>query len=702
MLLHRHSSKVPPYGTQATARVSRIRPPGLRLKTSSLDLVPSDEKAQAMASADWRKTAPDCGPSESRRGISDENARHQPEHNDDFYSPLLLEMESMNPEPKTQYRRPRDTASGIAWEAIASAPGWEMRGDETRFNGSSNRSASALNICGPSLQNTMMVRLKAIKPMDVSINGDVINLPNKYSLDVTPVDIQEPDAACFMNRRGGEMLATLKLLKPRDQLRRMKSESHEESVLRDLEDFLSQQSRESPKATTPSKEVQYQRSRPSEHRSSHDSGISITFGGSGPQNETTSGAPPVTSLEGERFQTMLSRLRLTTETKEASQPTAAPSVVEASTIHARALDPAIIVAKVKDKEGEEAPESSDKRVREGTFFGRDSTLLFGKGKEMRKSHDSGYSTFHPMHQTAGESTRTKAVEPFAFAIQKRKEESASGSTTSTKLNPAAAEFKSITRDDIKPAIRDIVKPVEEDEPAPVFTPKRITRLSINNLYPGAVKSSADLTRQGVPPVDNLLAGTHHDQSSPWKARDSHPGPSWAPEPRQPDFPPEMGFQPPVPSVAMAPLPIVDPDGKGARPVFPVTQKPRDHDPVKQQAYESYLEWRKANEPGYHMKCKMRQAHRVVRQYQQQAQATDWKTVSGQAKAAAGALEAKAAEEKKRRREAALKEQFKLSVKMRAELSGVKEKREQPHAHREVNNGKQTIEATGGKEQVLVQ
>lgn len=63
-------------------------------------------------------------------------------------------------------------------------------------------------------------------------------------------------------------------------------------------------------------------------------------------------------------------------------------------------------------------------------------------------------------------------------------------------------------------------------------------------------------------------------------------------------------------------PLLGPDGKTSRPYFPVTTKPRDHDPVKQQMYEAYLEWRKANEPGYHMRCKMRQAQRVVRQYQE--------------------------------------------------------------------------------------
>ncbi|KAK3373464.1 hypothetical protein B0T24DRAFT_261768 [Lasiosphaeria ovina] len=100
----------------------------------------------------------------------------------------------------------------------------------------------------------------------------------------------------------------------------------------------------------------------------------------------------------------------------------------------------------------------------------------------------------------------------------------------------------------------------------------------------------------------------------------------------------MGAQPRLPDgfnlgntvtspFAGAPLPHVfaneehlfGPDGKINRPHFPVTQKPRDHDPVKQQQYEAYLEWRKANEPGYHMRCKMRQAHRVVRQCQNQQQ-----------------------------------------------------------------------------------
>ncbi|GAB1313876.1 hypothetical protein MFIFM68171_04086 [Madurella fahalii] len=89
-----------------------------------------------------------------------------------------------------------------------------------------------------------------------------------------------------------------------------------------------------------------------------------------------------------------------------------------------------------------------------------------------------------------------------------------------------------------------------------------------------------------------------------------------PEPQQQQQGQQPQQQPPL-----LPQPLVGPPGQtnNARPFFPVMQKPRDHDPVKQQLYEAYLEWRKANEPGYHMKCKMRQAHRVVRQFQKKQQ-----------------------------------------------------------------------------------
>jgi hypothetical protein len=50
------------------------------------------------------------------------------------------------------------------------------------------------------------------------------------------------------------------------------------------------------------------------------------------------------------------------------------------------------------------------------------------------------------------------------------------------------------------------------------------------------------------------------------------------------------------------------------PFFPVTKKPRDNDPWKQQQYEAFLEWRKMNEPGFHMAAKQRQANRILRRH----------------------------------------------------------------------------------------
>ncbi|KZL72118.1 hypothetical protein CI238_00934 [Colletotrichum incanum] len=43
-----------------------------------------------------------------------------------------------------------------------------------------------------------------------------------------------------------------------------------------------------------------------------------------------------------------------------------------------------------------------------------------------------------------------------------------------------------------------------------------------------------------------------------------------------------------------------------------TRKPRVPDAFGQQSYEAYIEWRKANEPGYALECKARQARRALR------------------------------------------------------------------------------------------
>lgn len=133
----------------------------------------------------------------------------------------------------------------------------------------------------------------------------------------------------------------------------------------------------------------------------------------------------------------------------------------------------------------------------------------------------------------------------------------------------------------------------------------------------------------------------------------------------------------VPAPGIPPKPQFAADSKQIRPHFPVTQKPRDHDPFKQQQYEAYLEWRKANEPGYHIRCKMRQANRIVRQHQMKqgelkvptnnGEKTDnpaWKSIVEKAKAVVATAAAAAAAEKQARGES-VREELRAKIKERS-------------------------------------
>lgn len=147
-----------------------------------------------------------------------------------------------------------------------------------------------------------------------------------------------------------------------------------------------------------------------------------------------------------------------------------------------------------------------------------------------------------------------------------------------------------------------------------------------------------------------------------------------------------------------------PGPKGDRPYFPVTTKPRVPDPIKQQQYEEYLEWRKANEPGYHIKCKIRQANRVVRQHKHQVEAPKledpnlmltWKAKAEEAKAAVGALEARRAAER-RLKQNSVAEEFKAKVFERVMADVVKkdDKASEEKGKKEVpekKNGKEALE-----------
>lgn len=102
-----------------------------------------------------------------------------------------------------------------------------------------------------------------------------------------------------------------------------------------------------------------------------------------------------------------------------------------------------------------------------------------------------------------------------------------------------------------------------------------------------------------------------------------PAPSMLAPPMPPTF--QVPNNRPLASVGPTTLPQVSihsnsnatnatvPPPVGAPPHFPVTKKPRDNDPYKQQKYEEYLEWRKMYEPGFHLAAKQRQQTRFQRQ-----------------------------------------------------------------------------------------
>lgn len=66
----------------------------------------------------------------------------------------------------------------------------------------------------------------------------------------------------------------------------------------------------------------------------------------------------------------------------------------------------------------------------------------------------------------------------------------------------------------------------------------------------------------------------------------------------------------IPASAGAPGPYANTSVDTSQPL-PVP-KPRMPDSSDQQAYEAWIEWRKAHEPGYAMECKLRQQRRAQR------------------------------------------------------------------------------------------
>ncbi|RFU72804.1 hypothetical protein TARUN_9450 [Trichoderma arundinaceum] len=112
----------------------------------------------------------------------------------------------------------------------------------------------------------------------------------------------------------------------------------------------------------------------------------------------------------------------------------------------------------------------------------------------------------------------------------------------------------------------------------------------------------------MPPLPSLLPPMIRPQSVLQSMTGNVLGIQTAPHMLNAAFPLTAGSVNPCLSMPSCQMPLV---GNTPRPPQPVP-KPRRPDPGDQQAYEAWIEWRKANEPGYALECRLRQQRRAQR------------------------------------------------------------------------------------------
>lgn len=491
----------------------RVRPPAsLKIKTSSLDLGLSDEKAQAMASSDWRK----IGLNNRRR--TDESGQRSSETSVGFDRAFELELEDLNPSSdkiKVKYHRPNEEQAD--WENTLSAPVWKLPPSVTssasgsRAAGSSSTRGFGLGFWSPKLEDVTMVQLKKVTPLIVPLNGENIALPNQLCLDVSPIalddDFDEISFGELSEDMGRPTFGALKKISERPRVRRLTSEQSYDT-LDDLRQVLAHD-RAVLFPRGANQQVDPQSRKLSEDRTSCDSAISgfSDLHENKPAPETS---PKPTPAEEERFQKLLSRLQLPAkEVQTHSQPVAQKTEI---------FDPAIIVAKPKNPTDGDAPEQ---KTGGSFFFGRDPKLVFAT-EAKGSSSDSGYGSFHFGRGSDNFTSGTAIGQQDHLARSQKQQLSSSVSATSKKLNPAAAEFKSVTK----------------GEAVPVISPKKISRAPLTNIFPHhALGSMAPSQPMNHYPVMGYP-----------------PPPMWSPEHKQ--------AEPPTP---MVPIPIVAPGVDSAYP-----------------------------------------------------------------------------------------------------------------------------------------
>ena len=647
-----------------TRGFSRVKASGLRIKTNTAsiaDASASSGKSKAIASADWRSTA-SAPPSAShpKSFLSSRRNKDSSQYTSESSAGTVVVTEEV--ESKTEQRTAQCVRSYVhhaPWDMVNSAPVGE--------------SSPPPSLPRSSNSETLDVLFKNVKPMIVKVSGEDIKLPNRFTFEVAPVTCNLPGEQSWMT------VGKLKRVRSSSRLSRMSFDelmSTSDELPEDLQKYMSDTGSSSFVDISPvtSEDSKGTGDRRSVRIMSSDSGVDIT---SHKDVETPKSAEkPPASESQRRFQGLLNRLQ-----KRSSSPPPLPPRKSSTTVtDVRAVDPAIVAAKVKD--------SGSSQRRPTPLAERMSDHVWVTGSV--GSSDSGYATGNSMKLSSHSSGSSQGLK-----------DSSESDHASKKLNPAAAEFKT--------AAKTVI--------LPVLSPAKHARTPVSHVFPrddpkAQAPPATPMTRQNPPvdlgrsvpsipvapkngmPISNVnppLFGfnpagmaTIPGTLPPLNFRQGQPPfpaaapilPSGLPMPNLNNFgtfpPPHMNnltmeypqlfphmrglpqlgppagtlggpFAPPVndllngnyPAASLPfrqfaaqhtpfvppkpPVTNFGPKGEIIRPHFPVTQKPRDHDPIKQQQYEAYLEWRKANEPGYHMKCKIRQANRVVRQHQQRQQ-----------------------------------------------------------------------------------
>lgn len=206
------------------------------------------------------------------------------------------------------------------------------------------------------------------------------------------------------------------------------------------------------------------------------------------------------------------------------------------------------------------------------------------------------------------------------------------------LNPRAREFLSLRDPPLTTMRQEITSTTQcssstemdgqgkdgTDDLAAIFSSMAITQpgepLAVSEsrplqpMKPTTSSSPAEATGMNVPrglgPKSSVAAacGIAGQGSQGYQKFRLPPG---LPIPSSSGFPiSPVSYPPPIIVAPFAPFNMLPTRNFAPLPV----PKPRRPDAGSQQAYEAYLEWRKANEPGYALECKQRQQRRAQRQH----------------------------------------------------------------------------------------